>query len=1799
MELETLEVIIDANLEKLEAQYQKIMPGIERVMGNLERVTGQSINRTEKSMNVEGGVNALSKQYEKLVQIAEKQLNVLEKLSEKSAEGISKGFNEGMTKARKSVNKDVDELLNDINVKMGKAKAEQEKLAFLKSQRQDASAKGDTKNVVKYDSQIARAQEMMGKYQSQAKKMADSIKAEFNDIPQSLDKISDEMAKNERVIESQKAKVRELTALYEQQAKKVSKLSPQQLNGLYEKYGNTFHPGYKKEVKQAGFKYEDNSKSLKTKGAIEKQQAKIQKLISKNDQLQRVYAATEDKTASLRAAIKGLNTELGASSVKTGNAALGMKKLGNGADRSKSLFSKFGGVFNRTSNNIAHGSRRMSSGMSGFGHRMSQMIKQVFVFGMIYKGLMLVNRGLFSALKTNDEFNNSLNQIKVNLLTAFYPIYEFVLPAINAMMRALASVTGQIAHFTASLFGTTYTAAKQGASGLYQNIQAMNDSGNAADKSREKVKKLQRSLMGFDEIHRIGLEDDKDDDVKLDKPSTNFNTPIPAMPNWIGKANSVLADFFKPFQDSWAKHGQSVINAWNYALKEIIGLAGAIGNSFMEVWTNGTGERFISNILILLAEVLNLVGDIAKSFREAWEENDRGTKLIQAMFDLYNDFLELTYEVTKSFRNAWNENELGKTIIGNMIDLLTELLNLVGDITKAFKDAWIENERGTRLIQSVLGLYNELLELAFEIANSFRNAWNENKIGQSIIGHAIEIVTNLIDSVKLLGEGFKNAWKENNVGVSIFSTILGAFDGILSAINEASKATKRWAGQLDFRPLLKSIDKLLKPIKDISKDVFDVLAWAYENVLLPLAKLAIEDVLPMFFNVLGSALEIVANAIKLVKPLFKWLFEQVLKPIFDFSLSMVGDFLTFLTKFWEALSDLLDFDISSFSDIADKFVKFGQDIWNGLKEGLSSVKNNAEKYLKDTIFDPIVNAFKKLFGIHSPSTVFMELGQFLIEGLANGIEAMLTKPVELVKKLWDNMSGAVVAKGSVIWESTKDTWDNVSEKVSTKASESWKNAKDNWENIKQATGEKFEVVKSWTKEKWDNVATKIKDTSTDAKKNATARWEEIKQATGEKFEIAKTWTREKWENIRATVSEKANNAKQNASSRWEELKQATGEKFETTKSWTREKWENIRSTISEKSNNAKTNALNSWENMRRGVNDFNERIKTNTSNAFNNVVQGARELGGRIKEGLHNGVNAVVNGAKAIANGLKGFPIKAVNAVKNGVGWVLGKLGAKNSMGGDYVVNYAQGTGYHRGGAALVNDGYGANYQEAYRLPNGQTGLFPKQRNLMVNLPAGSSVLSGPRTAAMMNGKVPKYANGVGNWFKKQWDNVKEFSGDVWDYMSHPSKLVEAGVSKFVNLKGAIEPALSMSKGAIATSMDAATDFVKNKMEELFDSGDADTSTSGMMGVMQYLSDIAKDVMRKFPGMVATSGYRHGDPYYHGKRQAIDIAYPSSMNGSSAYFEPANYVFNKFRDKVAYVITQGMVKDRVGLSGTGASGSWVRWPDNDHYDHLHINGSVAPGQGGARGGGAPKGSGSARWAGSIRRAASMMGQSITPSQVNGIIAQIELESGGNENVIQSNAVWDVNTAAGNPARGLLQYIPQTFNAFRVRGYGNIMNGFHQLMAFFNNTNWRGDIQYGRSGWGPRGGRIRPYAKGTPYLPEDQLAMVHKGEMIVPASYNPMNPSNNFQKLKMPSLFTNDVKPTTFKNNADTVGGGMNGATEGIINAVMMALDMRNTSNEKGGDINIKVELEGEQVANVVVNEVNKKTMRQGKSPLMI
>src|SRR5699024_9535140 len=119
--------------------------------------------------------------------------------------------------------------------------------------------------------------------------------------------------------------------------------------------------------------------------------------------------------------------------------------------------------------------------------------------------------------------------------------------------------------------------------------------------------------------------------------------------------------------------------------------------------------------------------------------------------------------------------------------------------------------------------------------------------------------------------------------------------------------------------------------------------------------------------------------------------------------------------------------------------------------------------------------------------------------------------------------------------------------------------------------------------------------------------------------------------------------------------------------------------------------------------------------------------------------------------------------------------------------------------------------------------------------------------------------------------------------------------------------------------------------------------------------------------------------------------------------------------------------------------------------------------------GGGKNKAASKWAPEIKKAAKRMKVNLSGKELNGIIAQIQRESNGNAGVTQGN-IGDINNLRGTPAQGLLQYVPSTFKAYAMKGHGNIKSGYDQLLAFFNNSNWRRDLPYGRSGWGPSGRR---------------------------------------------------------------------------------------------------------------------------------
>lgn len=523
----------------------------------------------------------------------------------------------------------------------------------------------------------------------------------------------------------------------------------------------------------------------------------------------------------------------------------------------------------------------------------------------------------------------------------------------------------------------------------------------------------------------------------------------------------------------------------------------------------------------------------------------------------------------------------------------------------------------------------------------------------------------------------------------------------------------------------------------------------------------------------------------------------------------------------------------------------------------------------------------------------------------------------------------------------------------------------------------------------------------------------------------------------------------------------------------------------------------------------------------------------RMVEAIKGGKSAVVAAFKEVFNAALRAIGKPVNGIIKGASWVLEKLGSE-PLKEWKVPQYAKGTpagGHPINGPMMVNDGRGA---ETVITPDGRA-FIPKGRNVVLNAPKGTHVLTAEETAQLQGSKAPKYRYKKGtNFFGNMWDSVKNIAGnvgntlknvvgDVWDFISDPGALARKVLGGLDVLGGLTKYPLEVGKGILSKATSALTE----KITGLFSSGNLDTSI-GTNGVYKYLADVAKSVMKKFPGFMVTSGYREGDQYSHGKRNAIDIALPGVTGGSPRYTEAANYAFDKFASKIGYVITNGKVRDRSGQSGTGVHDDWRPWPAGDHYDHVHLNGIKDP-QNTQISGDSVGGSGVERWRNVAIRALKMTGQYST-ANLNALLNQMRTESNGNPKAIN---LWDPNAMKGTPSKGLMQVIDPTFRQYAMPGFNsNIYDPLSNILA---------SIKYALATYGSLTNAYRGvgYENGG-IITKEHIARVGEGnkeEVVIPLTGSGLKRSRAMQLLAYANEKLNrnqsaPVSGTTSSTNSD-------------------------------------------------------------------
>lgn len=567
-----------------------------------------------------------------------------------------------------------------------------------------------------------------------------------------------------------------------------------------------------------------------------------------------------------------------------------------------------------------------------------------------------------------------------------------------------------------------------------------------------------------------------------------------------------------------------------------------------------------------------------------------------------------------------------------------------------------------------------------------------------------------------------------------------------------------------------------------------------------------------------------------------------------------------------------------------------------------------------------------------------------------------------------------------------------------------------------------------------------------------------------------------------------------------------------------EKWSDIKKDTGKKWSDMKANASNWGRDMHSWFDGFNKKWSkgwSNLSNGIQNIFSDMWKSMQKLAKNSMNGLIDIINGGIGAVNDVIYFfggghhTVKKLSHFATGTGY----FGSQRRAITEPTL-------------AMVNDGNDApetgNKEALYRPKTGEFGIF-QGRNTTTMLMPGDEVLNASDTKMLMqsmgiahfaNGgigsffgnigkNVGNFFGGIGNWAKNTMEGMKKFFEKAKEIISHPQKALD-DIFKWTGVKG-------LSRGAFHTMITKGFDKGKKQVSDFWKTlwnmvsssldGEAE---GGLLGAVEKYGKGKPYVWgAEGPDAFDCSGlvkyalekaFGKSFPHYSGDQYAMSRGVKDPQIGDLVFFGPGG------RNHVGVYAGNGKVWSAMSpSSGIGMANvsdfhegavSYRRIPglkNEGGESNVKANSNLEkfikglPDMGGffkfiskigdlfgiAADAKDPSGTGAERWGEDIKKAAETMHTSVTPTEIRKIISMIAGESNGNPRVTQPGA--DPDGDGSGPARGLLQYKTSTFNHYKVKGHGNIYHGWDQLLALFNDSNWRNDIHFG-AGWGPTGAK---------------------------------------------------------------------------------------------------------------------------------
>lgn len=437
-----------------------------------------------------------------------------------------------------------------------------------------------------------------------------------------------------------------------------------------------------------------------------------------------------------------------------------------------------------------------------------------------------------------------------------------------------------------------------------------------------------------------------------------------------------------------------------------------------------------------LADALNWAGVSEDEFQASLDkcstEQERQALITKTLNGLYSDAAEKYREVngdiidaqkaTASLNSAMAElGAIAEPIVTKLKQLAAELLQqitpfveligngLVGALTGAegaaqqFTDGLLGMV--TFAIQKLTEMLPTFINFAFQMIANIATGIAQAlpTLVPSLVQLVADIVQVLIDNIPLLidaalqlvtglAQGIINAIP---VLVAALPTLITSLiDGLLSSIPQIIQA-----GIDLLTSLITALPEIIATIVAAIPEIINgIITALLENI--PLIIQAGIDLLVALIQALPQIITTIVQAIpQIISGIVNALVQnipQIIQAGVQLFVALVRNLPTIIAEIVKAVPQIVSGIVSAFGSLVGEMVKAGANLLHGLWEGISS----AADWLWEKVSgwaSSLVDGIKNFFGIHSPSTVFAEIGTNMGEGVGvgfgesmNGVSADMT-----------------------------------------------------------------------------------------------------------------------------------------------------------------------------------------------------------------------------------------------------------------------------------------------------------------------------------------------------------------------------------------------------------------------------------------------------------------------------------------------------------------------------------------------------------------------------------------------------------------------------------------------------------------------------------------------------------------------------------------------------------------------------------------------------------------------------------------